>query len=501
MNSNRTEHRLSEFLLYERILYIAAIALTEIHLQFTIYRFFLPTTFPFLTCIKWFAAILAFLVVLCLILEKLFAPAMYHQKVKKLKENLSYEQVFLIYLFFWYIISVALNQHFYGQYYEPFYIIQENKTWIFVTGMISFLFFPFAFYAGEERARRIIECLFKTALIPFAVLSAWILLQVFHGHYITVPSGRQFFMEESTILTLSDLNHNLLACQVMVMCGIALYMIVTQKGISRACYFVCLLVMLVFLALTNSRNYWYCTVMMLNAAAFLLCWNHYDRRKMPIRIGIGLCAVILISVALQFFREGVFGLMRMSQKYYSGEEMEAVAAVRTVQGDLGNVGNRLPLYKAGLHYMFTNRFCFLFGITPATGIIVEPLRGMYGVNETFKYGHMHNIFLQMGMAFGVPTMLAMIVFVVIQIIRGMRIIFRYRKELFPGAWMVPLLALCILASDMFEVSLNSSLKPACTVFYLMAGWVIMLERSAQRKKTGIKPDNYSQNISIDSTSE
>ncbi len=123
--------------------------------------------------------------------------------------------------------------------------------------------------------------------------------------------------------------------------------------------------------------------------------------------------------------------------------------------------------------MLHNRYCFLFGVTPAQA--VEVLRGTFGVREQYQYAHMHNWFFQMGMSYGVPILLATLVFAARTVFRGLRMIFLPSKMLFPGVWMIPLLVLTILLSDMLEAELDAAQHCICNIFYLFSGWMLVLD--------------------------
>ena len=154
----------------------------EIYLQMSLYRFFLPGYNGMLCFMKWGAVVLglaAFAYALYMITAKAKYPAAVHQTRSLIHKTQSFESVFLVYVFFWYIISVTMSQHFFGSYFKPYYFFNSNDTWMYVTGLTSFLFFPLANYAGEKRAKNTIECLLKTILIPYTFFTAWVLWQFF----------------------------------------------------------------------------------------------------------------------------------------------------------------------------------------------------------------------------------------------------------------------------------------------------------------------------------
>ena len=506
--------------IYEKTLRLALLLLAELYLQFSVFQFFVTGHERILRALKWYAAVLALAAVVYavfLMVGRKKNPEIFLQKTAFLRSMKSYEQLFLVFLFFWYVFSAVMCQHTFGQFFSAGFFFAGNDTWMFITGLIAFLFFPFARWAGAERAKATIEALLKTVLIPYAVFIVWFLWQTFHGNNVTFPSGGKIMLEGQNVLTLSSLNHNTLASQAMAMCGIALYLAATQKPVQKVFYSLCIVVFTIFLALTNSRNYWFCNALMLCLATALFCIYRLETKKLIVRLVLGIGIAAILGIILHWFREEMFVLLNAALTQISTAEAalaptaagkvntasyqlqtlahsagypqtlasegeSAAGFSRSFVDNFVTVGNRLPLYKASLSVMFTNRFCFLFGYTPL--IVVDVLRGIHGVSDTYNYTHLHNLFLQMGMSFGVPTMMATVAFSASLLVRSIRIFFRHRKELFPGAWLVPLVTICILASDMIEAELNSSTFLICVVFYLFAGWTTALDdvSSSEEKK-------------------
>jgi hypothetical protein len=261
----------------------------------------------------------------------------------------------------------------------------------------------------------------------------------------------------------------------------------------------------------------------------MLIWNGFDKRKMAIRISAGLLAALLIGFSCHWLRGEVFVLLdkalmqqtaietaaditaatsgssytlkllghwnengKTQQKQslstitISGYKDDSAASnARTYDDNLTTIGNRLPLYRASYYAMFHGGgYRFLFGVTPSD--VVETLRMVSGVNKTYNFVNAHNFFLQMGVSYGVPTMIATIIFAVSLLVRSIRIMFINRKKVFPGAWMICLIVLYILANDMMEASLNSSLDIYCTVFYLLAGWLVDIDIHSRPKSESRK---------------
>jgi len=279
---------------------------------------------------------------------------------------------------------------------------------------------------------------------------------------------------------------------------------------------------MVFLILTNSRTSWYSTAAMLSCAGFLACLNRSDRRNGAARIVVGLLAAAAIVLCCHWLRGEVFVLLDRALTRQAGKEATAVAETadfsapsgdalitlraaagtgtpqaeaeeadpadrtgrsassnaRRYDDNLSTIGNRLPLYRASLKAMFSSRYCFLFGVTPVN--VVNLLRNYEGVSDTFAYDHAHNFFLQMGVSFGVPTMAAAIAFAVSLLIRSLRILFSGRNRVFPGDWMLCLMVLSFLANDMLEADLSGGTGIFCVTFYILAGWLLTVDRELRR---------------------
>ena len=498
---------------YGKALCGAAIFLTWVYLQTGLYRFVMPAYRTAFRMEQWCGLLLAAAAVLFLCIRLGQGPESRQRIKSRFREFLSYEQIYLVYTFLWYIVSVARYQHVMGG--EQF---RNNDPWMFATGMMAFLLFPLAQYIGSRDARRVLERMLKTVVLPFACFTGWMIWQYFHQHYVTFPSGQQLQMSPDSSMLFSELSHNYLARQAMVMVGLSLYMIATQNGAEKCVYTLCLAVFLVSLILTNSRTSWYMTSAMLTCAGFLACMNPGKRKKGIVRAVVGLLAAAAIALSCHWLRGEIFVLLdrALSRQAWTeaaaAEETagasaspvyllrplsgtggtepvqqtetkpaasSAASGARRLDDNLSTIGNRLPLYRASLKAMFSSRYCFLFGVTPAN--VVSLLRNYEGVSDSFAYDHAHNFFLQMGVSFGVPTMAAAIAFAVSLVMRSVRILLlAVRRRVFPGAWMVCLMVTAFLANDMLEADLSGGVGIFCVTFYLLAGWLVSMERELRR---------------------
>ncbi len=491
-----------------KVLYWAAFSLAEAYLLASCFRDVLPFFRTAIRYFKWAAAIIACAAVILVFVSAKKNTAGRGDLIAHARGFLTYEQLFLAFLFFWYIFTCLLRQHItWG------HQLKANATWIFVTGMTSFLFFPFAQYSGREKAKQRIELLLKPVLVLYAVFVAWLLWQYFHANYITLPSGLTLKMINASILQLGEMNHNVLARYGLTMMGISLYFLITQKPAVKILYGVCVVLFSAFMILTNSRTNWYVSFAMLVTTAFLFGWTNLDGRNWFMRVGVSVLAAVAIGIFYQWLRGAVFNLLETAIKLssnggsvtvsaaaaasnpvikpqtmacsgytgvYSASQVHLKSQIRTFDPSDASFGGRMVIYRGCIKVMLHSRYCFLFGLTPSD--IVPVLRELENVYPYYDFAHAHNFFLQMGIAYGVPTMLGTIVFAFSLLIRSVRLVFINRNKYFYGAWFVPVFTMYILAGDMLEAELNSSTEIICVVFYLFAGWLVALDETTREKK-------------------
>ena len=506
---------------YGKVLFCAAITLTWFYLQTGLYRFVMPDYWSVFRMEQWFGLLLAAAAFVFLCIRMGQGPESRQEIKNRFRDFRSYEQIYLVYTFLWYIVSVARYQHVIGG--EQF---RNNDPWMFATGMMAFLLFPLAQYIGSGDVKRVMEGMLKSVVLPFACFTGWMLWQYFHQNYLIFPSGQQLQMSPDVSMLFSDLSRNHLARQAMVMIGLSIYMIATQNVYEKCVFALCLAVFIVSLILTNSRTSWYMTAAMLTCTGFLIC-QMSGRKNGIVRAALGLLTAAAIGLSCHWLRGEVFVLLDHALTRQAGTEAAAMGETTVSSGpsdyrlrtlsrtvgtevpqqieaentgntepadhrgasaasnarrydnNLATIGNRLPLYRASLKAMFSSRYRFLFGVTPAN--VVKLLRNYEGVSPTYAYDHAHNFFLQMGVSFGVPTMAAAIAFAVSLMIRCVRILLKVvrKRGVYPGAWVICLMILTFLANDMLEADLSGGMGIFCVTFYILAGWLLVIDRETR----------------------
>ena len=453
-------------------LFVAAV------LQLSAYRNFIrnETYYVGISVLKRLALLLALALMAELVMLWFLRREDFRRKLRYCWNGRSYEQLFLIFVALWFPFTCFLRGRMFGGNY-----FEANALQMFMAGVMGFLIFPFASFCGRKRTSSLMDWLFITLVVPFAVLLLWLMWHYFRAEYVTLPTGVQLEMEAGAMLHFVGQNHNALAQTALVMLGLSVYLFQVRRALAKPLYALCVVVFSVFLVLTNSRNAWFAALIFLAGCAFLSGWCRFGGRKWIVRLGFSLLCAFLAGLIWHWMKGAVFALLRLSLAWAASGAPTASAAPPAAASaveargyeDVAGAGNRLPLYKAAVAAMISSPGRFFFGVTPAD--VVGTLRetGVAGVSMEYNYVHAHNFFLQMGVSFGVPVMVGTVVFAVSLVIRALRIMFsRYGCR----SCTIAVLVCCILANDMLEATLAFRSGLFCVVFYLLAGWLTVMDR-------------------------
>ena len=337
---------------------------------------------------------------------------------------------------------------------------------MYITGLMTFVMFPLASAIGNHKMEKLVPFMLKIVVIPYTVFLVWVLWHYLHLHTVVFPSGNLLLMNGEFSLEIGG-NRNHAGADGLTVLALCLYLAAAQKSWRKLPYCFCALVCYAVLVYSNCSTSWYACLLLGAAAAFLSVSSRLGKMKAVLRFSAGLLAAAIVVFLLYWTRNSLFSLPACVLRQ-SGILFDPGAAARTFETGLSGRG---PLYRACLYVLSHNRYAFLFGVTPSDiGLVTH---GMYGIEDI--YPHAHNIFLQMGMSYGVPFMLLTVAFCISLAIRSLRIL-RYGDRLSPGARMIPVVVLCMLAQDMTEAYLNSGGTMAVVAFYLFAGWIVELDR-------------------------
>ena len=436
----------------------------------------------------------------------LFFPDERKQIKSYLHSFISYEQLYLLALFVWavlscFFISRATGKNLYG----------INDNFLYEYAFIALVFFPMARYLGRGRAASVIMLVLKLVLLPSLALCAWMLWKYIHFENFVFPSGWSLSEGKPYAFTYG-VNPNLTGSLTLTMFLLCLMFSVSEKAFRRCFYCIGAIVFAIALVLSNCRTAWYASLITLPVFVFLLVQKTFFAQKKGLRILVGLLCACVSVILFRQFRISIFNFVmqaremamvnsaqpmgfriqnetssaRMMSQFTSSVLSQPSPLIRELASSSDHLRTyesgltgRGPIYKASFVVMFSRKIIFLFGTTP--GNVGNHLYGLCGVKKI--YAHAHNLFLQTGVGLGVPAMLGMIVFTFSLFLRSLRLLVNGNNQAFSGSWCVPIVLFGLLAADMMESFLAASIwGPASTVFYLLAGWLTLENRDLNNRK-------------------
>ena len=452
---------------FEKVLCWGAALLLEFHMLHCLYRDVAAHYLFYTRAERWLGLVLLAAGLGYL----LFTLLTQNQAGKKLKlffgRFCSFEQGYLVFVFFWYIVVVALRQFFFGQYHKPGYYFHGNDWWIYLTALVAFVIFPMARFLGNRKMERAVPVMLKIVLIPNIVFHTWVLWHYFNLHTVRLPSGTYLRMDPAFAMQIGG-NQNMAGAHGMTMLLLCLYLALRQKSWRKFPYVYGMAVYFIVMVYTNCRSGWYSCLLALCVSAFLGTRELLKGKRRAVRNGYAVLAAAGAVLLLHAARAGLFLLLEQILRAKGVLSPLETLAGRTWETGLNGRG---PIYRACLYVMFHSRYAFLFGVTPTD--LGTTIYNLFGVDEV--YPHAHNFFLQMGVCYGVPTMVLTILFAVMLAVRSFRVLFWYEAQLSRGAWMIPVIVWSIMALDMMEAYLNASNTMVLVAFYLFAGWLVALD--------------------------
>ena len=499
-----------------------------------------------------------------------------------LRRMCSFEQIMLVLMLLWYILGCAVRSRLDA---EPLFKFNDNRLFMFT--MTVFVFFPFMSLMGRERAKRIFEGMIHVTMAIYTVFSAWCVWKYYRVEFFTFPSGLRLQNYREGISMMMGGNINITAAAAVVLLGLCMYMLLTQKPLVRIAYGFAAAVQLTVMILTNSRTSYLAFLCMAIVAAFLFMWDILQNRAIPVRIAAGLIAAALCAGAVFLIQAS---LVRMFAHVYptyleqlaeeekqaaaereaekqaahemwmeeyarkaataeqtvteesaqeaeqaaageSAQEAEQAASEETVQESdqaataetaagaaatgetaaagetaaepetapstappptpyadetvrkMDDLNGRVSVWVFAIKIIGSSPDHLLFGVSPVH------VQRQLEVTSRFDRAipHAHNGILQVGIGIGAPAMLMFLLFEISIIARCFMIVFKGRGIPFRYSWTVPVTLMGILIIDLVETMLFAMLRVNLPIFYILAGWTVIMSREIGSKSG--KTDN------------
>ena len=333
MNTTSKSTRLRKFqTIYKALLRAAAVFLAEFYILWSLYQYVIKDHDEFRTQ-KWIGvAILAALLIY--IVTAAFTDREELARIRDfLRRQCSFEQIMLILLLVWYMVSCAAWSRLDD---EPYFAYNDNR--LLIVTMSTFLFFPFAGLMGKH-ARRIMEGMVHFTMLAYTPFCAYCIYKYYRVEFFYFPSGWRLTRHSSNVSMQIGGNVNITAAASVVLFGLCLYMIMTKKRVLRILYIPAAVVHFTVTIITSSRTSFLSLLCFCVVTAFLFMRGILRNRERRTRI-IGCLAAAALAGALVF--AGRFLLLRMFAHVYPQDlvRMEREAREAAEQAKIKEAENR-----------------------------------------------------------------------------------------------------------------------------------------------------------------
>ncbi len=404
-------------------------------------------------------------------------PESFHRIRERLKRLINPEAICVAGFVLWYVIVFLVRQRIDGV------LWMKYGHWWIVDMLISACFlFPLGFFAGIKEGKKWMEASLHIFLGLHAVFTLWCLWEVFHMNTVTLPSGAQVYMRQGRTLQIGC-HYNITGAIAASMFAGCLYMVASKKSFIRILYIAAGCIQMVALLLSNSRTVFLSTILLIACWAGIGVWQKTTGKRKMQRICMTIAVTAFICLVFWWLRTEVF-------VWYGNISINALAAdegtLRSVQNaaeesvrELNNLSGREKVWRGAIRIMLSSPETFFFGVTPFK--VTDALREIGGLTNDFA--HAHNVFLQVGVSFGVPMMLAFNFFSVRVLWKGMKVILRGAGKTYQGAYMAPVIVLFFIAMNQMEAYLVAYFSIMSYLFFLMCGWTCAIEQETREIRT------------------
>lgn len=463
---NDFRDRLSEVILpiYAKVLWWFLVILAEYHILWNLLQYVI-WDLHYNRYEKRLGLLLIAAGTLYLILSAAADPPRLKKTVSIWKKTLSFEQIILITLFFWYILVCVIRGNIDGR---P--CLKHNDNRLFIQWCSTFVLFPFSRLIGMRRARKTIEGMFHIAAAIYTPICLWALTKFLRAEEVILLSGKAIAANEDGALMIGG-HQNITGAASAVMLAISIHMIMMKRKWIRLLYTAAAIVHAVVVILTNSRTSFIATAFLLLAILIVLNWDRIESlrkavtkdKSKALHIAAGVAICIVLVFLLLYIRKWI--MMMSAGAMDKTDTMKA--------RDFTDLNGRNWIWRVSFMIMFNSKENFFFGVTPA--YVSSALYKTGLIYSAIKQPHAHNLLLQVGLSLGVPAMIVYAVFLVSVIRRCIRII-REKAVLredgrVPKLWDIAIIVLFLLVFEIAEVTTFAVNRFNLPVFFILAGWI------------------------------
>ena len=365
------------------------------------------------------------------------------------------EQVLLLVLMGWYLLSCAVMN---SQYDSDWFAYNERP--LFDTAVSLLLLYPLGRFAAKNNGRKIALMVLHAAVIAWTVFMVYVLACVFQNKIIFTPNGGQIGMNARPSLCLnSNPNTTGVFAGLFFMLSACMIFWVRHPAL-KAVYILSAIVHYFVLVLSNSRTSLLSAMLGFMAIAAVVTYQMKKTGTLRARLLLSATVAIAAGAAFYFLRRPAYTL------YYSISHANKALSAYNLK-DMGGTttfSGRTKIWALSLKAMVSTPQRFLTGVTPpgVPALIKHLSDGKYNM-------YTHNQFLEMGVALGVPGLCLYLGWFGLLVRNCLRLIFRKKTEY--AAWLIPAVLLMLAVNNTMEATLLFYQFLSGHIFLFLAGWV------------------------------
>ena len=395
-------------------------------------------------------------------------------ELRQLGERFRRPEFFLVLA--WFVCSVAACFLAIGQGLGGLY---HNGRYLFDLGASLVIAFPLGFYLGSENRRGLLHLVYDLLLLAFCLFIMYGFYRFFRGDFsFTALFDRVYHMKRLRVRM--GQNTNTTGCYSVFFLVMGIYRFASlKKGWKKALLILALIPIGAAYAMTESRS---AVVSGAVACGVLAGAAVYRRREKKD------AATILLSLAVFALTAGAFigvfyGVRRLLNlmqqrviKHYAAKVPKKTANPSgIIKEDVAELGGRKDVWRSVILHVFHNPGLLLHGCTQSSTVMT--VKALIGKNF-----NTHNQFLEVLLAYGLPSMLLFLAWL-IPVARN-SIALGLDVEAPDSRWMLPAVLLLLIVNNMAETMLVGRGHFAGGMFFLIAGYVCAM---APRKKKKSDP--------------
>ncbi len=497
----------------EKCLCLWAVIIALVHALLATFRYVIPyqhfTPYEQWISIGFFSAVILYFIISVVASKE--SRIYVFQQLKKL---FTFEQVLLIGLLLWFIISCWVNGL---KLYYPTIYLGIHDWLLYDMAVCVLILYPIAHFLRYEQAKKVFEFIIHVVVVLYTVFTVVCLWHIFHLEVLDLPSGEQAGVTAEVQLMLGQ-HYNLTGMIATAMFCLSVYIIFTQKDLFiRSLYIFFAFIHLIVIYLCNSRTIFVGVLCFVVFSAFFLSWQFFSGKKKSVCFLISLilcCSVGILfwvgrPVAFKAFERithfsealaaetGGIGSQIYSYRpsLLASSEWDRAALYLTdcsavnrinlainssdVRAISTGLSNRESIWVAALKTLSASKFSAVFGVTPfeVPDALME-IGGHWAVAA-----HAHNSILQTGVSMGTPAMALFVAFLVSVVLRCFRVCFSQKNPDSVSTVIISSSIFCFLVISMAEAYLTVHFNALACFFFLFTGFLPAIRNEGASEQT------------------